>query len=115
MHLSAELPCGGSNRRVLYPASAKAGSDLQVIEQQLHFVHQSCTLHIWACTASDDVSSTLQMGLAARGIDVMRLNTYTTRQVSSISDDALRLARQARVLAIASPSAIKCALVSLQQ
>lgn len=76
VHLSAELPCAGSNCRVLYPASAKAGSDLQ-------------------------------MGLAARGIDVMRLNTYTTRQVSSISDDALRLARQARVLAIASPSAIK--------
>ncbi len=42
-------------------------------------------------------------------MEVLRLNTYTTRQVSSISDEALRLARQARVLAIASPSAIKCA------
>jgi uroporphyrinogen-III synthase len=51
----------------------------------------------------------VQNGLAARGVQVVRLNTYTTRQVSSISEDALELARQARVLAVASPSAVKYA------
>lgn len=33
MHLSAELPLRqGGSKRVLYPASARAGSDLQVRE-----------------------------------------------------------------------------------
>lgn len=50
----------------------------------------------------------MQNGLAARGVEVVRLNTYTTRQVSAISENALQLARQARVLAIASPSAVRC-------
>ena len=51
----------------------------------------------------------LQNGLAARGVEVVRLNTYTTRQVSTLNPIALQAARQARVLSIASPSAIKCA------
>lgn len=75
--LAAELPFDSQNqRRVLYPASAKAGPKLQ-------------------------------NGLAARGVEVVRLNTYTTRPVSSLDPDRLQEAKKARVLSIASPSAIK--------
>ena len=55
----------------------------------------------------------VQAGLTARGVNVVRLNTYTTRQVSSLDDEQLRQAKAARVLAVASPSAVKCGAASL--
>lgn len=77
--LAAELPfVKGGCRRVLYPASAKAGSDLQE-------------------------------GLAARGFEVDRLNTYTTLPVprGDLPAEAVAAARRAAVVALASPSAAK--------
>lgn len=49
-----------------------------------------------------------QNGLEVRGFAVTRLNTYNTVPVRSVDPQHLELAKQARVVAIASPSAIKC-------
>ena len=38
----------------------------------------------------------------------MRLDTYNTEPVTSVDGDSLDLARRARVVALASPSAVKC-------
>ncbi|KAK9806404.1 hypothetical protein WJX73_002560 [Symbiochloris irregularis] len=72
--LAAELPERGANT-VLYPSSAKAGSDVQD-------------------------------GLSKRGFKVTRLNTYDTLPVKDLDPDALALAKQAAVVAVASPSAV---------
>ena len=77
--LARELPFVKNGcRRVLYPASSKAGSDLQD-------------------------------GLAARGFEVDRLNTYTTLPVprGELPAEAVAAARNASVVALASPSAAK--------
>lgn len=50
----------------------------------------------------------LQSGLEARGFQMTRLNTYDTVAVSTVDPERLQLAKQARVVAIASPSAVKC-------
>ncbi|KAK9804422.1 hypothetical protein WJX72_011920 [[Myrmecia] bisecta] len=77
VHLSAEIPkIEGGNMRVLYPSSAKAGSDLQ-------------------------------SGLEARGFQVHRINTYNTLPVEHLDEATLQQARQAGVVAVASPSAVK--------
>jgi uroporphyrinogen-III synthase len=57
--------------------------------------------------ASNKASSVLQEGLLARGFDVVRLNTYDTLPVTTLADDQLELAKQAEVVAIASPSAVR--------
>ena len=111
MHLSAELPLQQrGSHRVLYPASEKAGADLQVgscIDCARHERKVDGCEWSKQVISADTTSIVLQDGLAARGVEVVRLNTYTTRKVTSISTDTLQLARQARVLAIASPSAVK--------
>jgi uroporphyrinogen-III synthase len=113
VHLSAELPLQqrGSHHRVLYPASEKAGADLQVGSCIIICARHERKVDSCECSkqisGADVTSIVLQDGLAARGVEVVRLNTYTTRKVTSISADTLQLARQARVLAIASPSAVK--------
>ena len=48
-----------------------------------------------------------QAGLAARGAEVVRLNTYSTLPVAALPPAALRQARRADVVAFASPSAVK--------
>lgn len=59
--------------------------------------------------ASLKAATTLQDGLAKRGFDVQRLNTYDTLPVSadSIHEAMLDFARQCSVVSIASPSALK--------
>lgn len=57
--------------------------------------------------ASNKASSLLQEGLLSRGFDVLRLNTYDTVPVSSIEEGTLRRAREAAVVAVASPSALR--------
>lgn len=57
--------------------------------------------------ASNKASSVLQEGLLARGFDVVRLNTYDTVPVTSLGDEILTAAKQASVVAIASPSAVR--------
>jgi uroporphyrinogen-III synthase len=117
VHLSAELPLQQhGSHEVLYPASAKAGADLQVQSCTIMYAHHELS-KVASCghfqqSEGADANPVVgwQDGLAARGVQVVRLNTYTTRQVTSISTDTLQLARQARVLAIASPSAVKYAL-----
>lgn len=80
--LAAELPTLGNARStVLYPASAKASTEIEE-------------------------------GLARRGFEVMRLNTYTTEPVSHVDQIILDLALVAPVIAVASPSAVR-AWVSL--
>ncbi|GMH42060.1 hypothetical protein BSKO_09979 [Bryopsis sp. KO-2023] len=76
--LSKELPIPDSTNggKVLYPASAKARSELQD-------------------------------GLASRGFEVTRLNTYDTVPVESVADDDLRGALKADVVTFGSPSAVK--------
>ncbi len=49
----------------------------------------------------------MQAGLAERGFEVLRLNTYDTLPVESLPADVLATARQADVVAFASPSAVK--------
>jgi uroporphyrinogen-III synthase len=57
--------------------------------------------------ASQRAASTLQHGLASRGFDVQRLDTYDTVAVSSVSEEGLQQALACDVIAIASPSALK--------
>lgn len=57
--------------------------------------------------SSAKASTVLQDGLEARGFKVIRMNTYNTTTVKYIEDSTLRRARSARVVAVASPSALK--------
>ena len=49
----------------------------------------------------------LQAGLEARGFQVLRLSTYSTLLVSSLDEQLLQQAKQAAVVTVGSPSAIK--------
>jgi uroporphyrinogen-III synthase len=49
----------------------------------------------------------MQSGLAERGFEVVRLNTYDTLPVDSLPADVLGTAQRADVVAFASPSAVK--------
>ncbi|PSC73789.1 uroporphyrinogen-III chloroplastic isoform X1 [Micractinium conductrix] len=76
-HFGPELPfVEGGSKRVLYPASNKASTELQA-------------------------------GLAARGFEVLCLNTYDTLPVSRLDGAALAAAKQVAVVTVGSPSAIK--------
>lgn len=57
--------------------------------------------------SSAKASTELQAGLAARGFDVLRLNTYDTLPVEALDPGALAAARRAAVVAVASPSAVR--------
>lgn len=57
--------------------------------------------------SSAKASTVLQEGLEQRGFRVTRLNTYNTVTVQELDPDRLDLAKGARVVAIASPSALK--------
>ncbi|PRW50788.1 Uroporphyrinogen-III chloroplastic isoform D [Chlorella sorokiniana] len=76
-HFGPELPfVEGGSKRVLYPASNKASTELQ-------------------------------SGLEKRGFEVLRLNTYDTVPVTRLDAAALEAAKQAAVVTVGSPSAIK--------
>lgn len=49
----------------------------------------------------------LQSGLEKRGFEVLRLNTYDTVPVTQLDAAALEAAKQAAVVTVGSPSAIK--------
>lgn len=57
--------------------------------------------------ASAKAATTLQDGLASRGAEVTRLNTYSTEKVTSVSEETLALALAADVVTFGSPSAVK--------
>ena len=57
--------------------------------------------------SSAKASTVLQEGLERRGFRVTRLNTYNTVTVQSIDAETLDAAKRARVVAIASPSALR--------
>eukprot|EP00250_Pteridium_aquilinum_P018389 c24064_g1_i1 orf=226-1101(+) len=57
--------------------------------------------------ASAKASHELEMGLSARGFEVVRLNTYSTESVKSIEPSLLALAVSAPVVAVASPTAVR--------
>ena len=57
--------------------------------------------------SSNKASTLLQEGLLARGFLVYRLNTYDTLPVTALDEDQLKIAREASVVAVASPSAVK--------
>ena len=111
MHLSAELPLQHSKAAtVLYPSSAKAGTDLQV-PPLAHLCHSQSsppsTVLISSRAAALETLLCLQSGLEHRGCQVVRLNTYNTVPVASLDPKQLAAAQQAQVLAVASPSAVK--------
>ncbi|KAI3460256.1 hypothetical protein Pfo_016919 [Paulownia fortunei] len=62
--------------------------------------------------ASAKASNEIEEGLAKRGFEVTRLNTYTTAPISHVDQMVLEQALIAPVIAVASPSAIR-AWVSL--
>mmetsp|Transcript_32376 Transcript_32376/g.102977 ORF Transcript_32376/g.102977 Transcript_32376/m.102977 type:complete len:337 (+) Transcript_32376:28-1038(+) len=74
--LAVEIPRATGAEKVLYPASALAGTDLQE-------------------------------GLAARGFEVVRLDTYTTQAVTAIDPATIEAVRGAGIVAFGSPSAAK--------
>jgi uroporphyrinogen-III synthase len=57
--------------------------------------------------SSAKASTLLQEGLEQRNFRVLRLNTYNTVTVKHVEADTLEQARKAKVVAIASPSALK--------
>lgn len=57
--------------------------------------------------SSAKASTLLQQGLEQRNFRVLRLNTYNTVTVKTLHAETLEQVRQARVVAIASPSALK--------
>ncbi|KAG8377642.1 hypothetical protein BUALT_Bualt08G0054200 [Buddleja alternifolia] len=57
--------------------------------------------------ASAKASNEIEEGLAKRGFEVIRLNTYTTEPVSHVDQMVLEQAVLAPVVAVASPSAIR--------
>jgi uroporphyrinogen-III synthase len=61
------------------------------------------------CTPSRPPPHTFaqQSGLTERGFEVLRLNTYDTLPVSQLDEDKLAAAKQAAVVTVGSPSAIK--------
>ncbi|XP_042046698.1 uroporphyrinogen-III synthase, chloroplastic-like [Salvia splendens] len=69
----------------------------------------SCTV---LYPASAKASNEIEEGLAKRGFEVMRVNTYTTEPVSNVDQMVLDQALVAPVIAVASPSALR-AWVSL--
>ncbi|WMV25908.1 hypothetical protein MTR67_019293 [Solanum verrucosum] len=82
--LALELPKNGNDKcTVLYPASAKASTDIGIY------------------------SFYREEGLSGRGFEVTRLNTYTTAPVNHVDQYLLELALSALVVAIASPSALR--------
>lgn len=111
VHLAAQLPdVQGGCRRVLYPASVKAGTDLQASSLYYPTYRISVCVYTGRSRMRIDHPTAVQDGLAARGFDVMRLNTYNTVAVTTVAAHDLKLAKQARVVAVASPSAVKCAV-----
>ena len=57
--------------------------------------------------ASNKASSLLQEGLLERGFEVERLNTYDTLPVTTLAPDQIAAAKEAEVVAVASPSAVR--------
>lgn len=57
--------------------------------------------------SSNKASTLLQEGLLARGFVVERLNTYDTLPVTSLDEEQLAVAKEAEVVAVASPSAVR--------
>ncbi|PIN12813.1 Uroporphyrinogen III synthase UROS/HEM4 [Handroanthus impetiginosus] len=57
--------------------------------------------------ASAKASNEIEEGLAMRGFEVTRLNTYTTEPVSHVNQTVLEQALCAPVVAVASPSAVR--------
>ncbi|KAK6160733.1 hypothetical protein DH2020_004114 [Rehmannia glutinosa] len=57
--------------------------------------------------ASAKASNEIEEGLAKRGFEVTRLNTYTTEPVRNVDQMVLEQALSAPVIAVASPSAIR--------
>ncbi|KAH7426409.1 hypothetical protein KP509_10G001000 [Ceratopteris richardii] len=57
--------------------------------------------------ASAKASNELEMGLSARGFEVIRLNTYSTEAVKFIDSSILEIAISSPVVALASPTAVR--------
>ena len=118
--LAAELPFVRNGcRRVLYPASAKVRLIFLFCfsfffssifsNKKLTFFSSFLPPKQKKTKTKKQAGSDLQEGLAARGFEVDRLNTYTTLPVprGDLPADAVAAARRASVVALASPSAAK--------
>ncbi|WMV27490.1 hypothetical protein MTR67_020875 [Solanum verrucosum] len=106
--LALELPRNGNDKcTVLYPASAKASTDIGIYSFcgvcKFSLEYRS-TLSSFKLTYGSFIS---EEGLSGRGFEVTRLNTYTTAPVNHIDQYPLELALSAPVVAVASPSALR--------
>ncbi|KAK6792812.1 hypothetical protein RDI58_011893 [Solanum bulbocastanum] len=100
--LALELPKNGNDKcTVLYPASAKASTDIGIYSFCKEY---RSTLSSFKLTNGSSIS---EEGLSGRGFEVTRLNTYTTAPVNHVDQYLLELALSAPVVAVASPSALR--------
>lgn len=88
---------------VIEPKFTPTVANAEHFAPELPFVGSGRVLYPASCKASSE----LQRGLQKRGFSVTRLNTYDTITVSKIEESMLSQARQADVVAVASPSAVK--------
>ncbi|CAI0465251.1 unnamed protein product [Linum tenue] len=100
--LAAELPdCGNGRCTVLYPASAKASTEIR------EYDHSHDTIFIMSLVFRKLTYTMCKEGLSNRGFEVVRLNTYTTIPVDHVDPTVLKEALSVPVVAVASPSAIR--------
>jgi uroporphyrinogen-III synthase len=98
--LAAHYATGALTAATFTPS--KANADTMVLELP---VHGDSTRVLYPASAK--AASTLQDGLAARGANVTRLNTYSTEKVTAVGPDVLQQALAADVVTFGSPSAVK--------
>ncbi|XP_057793838.1 uroporphyrinogen-III synthase, chloroplastic [Salvia miltiorrhiza] len=95
-------PCLKESLNVAFVPSKAIGKVLTAELPKLG--NERCTV---LYPASAKASNEIEEGLAKRGFEVTRLNTYTTEPVSHVDQMVLDLALVAPVIAVASPSAVR--------
>ena len=93
------------NEPVLLPQFMPSVANAEHMGPELPFIEGGSNAVLYPSSAK--ASTALQEGLEQRGFHVTRLNTYNTVTVESVDPGRLDLAKKARVVAIASPSALK--------
>ncbi|EIE21204.1 tetrapyrrole biosynthesis, uroporphyrinogen III synthase [Coccomyxa subellipsoidea C-169] len=102
----------GSGTGVVIEAAGEADLPVAFTPSKANAEHLSAELPLEGegrvlYPASAKAGAGLQEGLEARGFSVRRLNTYNTVPVQSLPAADVEAAKQARVVAFASPSAVK--------
>ena len=93
------------NEPRLLPQFTASVANAEHMGPELPFIEGGSNAVLYPSSAK--ASTVLQEGLEQRGFRVTRLNTYNTVTVQNLDPDRLDQAKSARVVAIASPSALK--------